>query len=369
VEQYHIPKENIFTNWKEMAGRDKFADGVIIATQDTGHAEPAIAFADKKYAVLLEKPMAPNEQDCRRIVDAVIKNKIIFAVCHVLRYTQYTKKLKSMIDSGLIGDLVSIQHLEPVGFWHYAHSYVRGNWRNEKESSPMLLAKSCHDLDWLRHIMGVRATAVSSFGSLKHFRKNEQPKGAADRCLDCSVEKPCPYSAKKIYIDRFDAGHKWWPVSVITTDLTRDGIISALRNGPYGRCVYASDNDVVDNQVVSLQWEGNRTSVFTMTAFTEMTGRISRIFGTKGQLTGDDENINHYDFLTGKTETINANTTDTSILGGHGGGDYGLMQHFTKALLTKDPSHILSGPQETLETHLMVFRAEQARKENKVIAL
>jgi len=121
--------------------------------------------------------------------------------------------------------------------------------------------------------------------------------------------------------------------------------------------------------VVALQWEGNRTAVFTMTAFTEMTGRRTRIFGTKGQIIGDDENITHYDFLTEETETINANTADTSILGGHGGGDYGLMQHFTKALLTNDPSHILSGPQETLETHLMVFRAEQARKEKKVIDL
>jgi predicted dehydrogenase len=369
ADAYGIPPENVFTDWREMISRDKFSDAVIIATQDADHAEPAVAFAARKYNILLEKPMAPNETDCRRIVDAAVRNRIVFAVCHVLRYTQYTRKLKAMIDSGAIGEVVSIQHLEPVGFWHQAHSYVRGNWRNEKESSSMLLAKSCHDLDWLRHIMGAKCTAISSFGSLKHFRKEEQPEGAAGRCLDCSVEAGCPYSAKKIYLDKFDAGYRSWPVDVIAPGMTRDAVIEALRRGPYGRCVYACDNDVVDNQVVAMQFAGGKTAGFTMTAFTDFTGRKTRIFGTRGQLTGDDSTIIHYDFLADKYETTGVGDLDTSILGGHGGGDYGLMQHFVRALATNDPSHILSGPQETLETHLMVFAAERARRENRVITL
>jgi predicted dehydrogenase len=352
-----------------MIARDRFGDAVIIATQDADHAEPAVAFAARKYNILLEKPMAPNEADCRRIVDAAVRNRIIFAVCHVLRYTQYTKKLKAIVDSGVIGEVVSIQHLEPVGFWHQAHSYVRGSWRNEKESSSMLLAKSCHDLDWLRHIMGTRCTAVSSFGSLKHFRTEERPEGAADRCLDCSVETRCPYSAKRIYLDKYDTGFRSWPLDVVAPDMTRNGMLEALRRGPYGRCVYACDNDVVDNQVVAMQFAGAKTAGFTMTAFTDFTGRKTRIFGTRGQLTGDDSTIVRYDFLSDKYETANVGDLDSSILGGHGGGDYGLMQHFVKAVATNDPSHILSGPEETLETHLMVFAAEKARRENRVITL
>ena len=178
-----------------------------------------------------------------------------------------------------IGDIVSIQHLEPVGYWHQAHSYVRGNWRKESESSSMLLAKSCHDLDWIRYIMGARCVAVSSFGSLKHFRKEEKPSGAGERCLDCSYEPRCPYSALKIYLGRIEKGQVEWPVNVITEDVSREGVQAALRDGPYGRCVYECDNDVVDNQVVNLLFEGGRTAAFTMTGFSEYQDRKTRIFG------------------------------------------------------------------------------------------
>ena len=157
------------------------ADAVIICTQDAMHAEPAVAFAKKGYAILLEKPMAPNEADCRRIVEAVKANGILFAVCHVMRYTRYTQMLKQVVDSGAIGEVVSLQHLEPVGYWHQAHSFVRGNWRNEQESSFMLLAKSCHDLDWIRYIMGEPCLSVSSFGALKHFNTSEKPAEAGER--------------------------------------------------------------------------------------------------------------------------------------------------------------------------------------------
>ncbi len=206
VKTHNIPAEHVFTDWVQAAAQPRFADAVIIATQDHMHAEPAIAFANLGYHVLLEKPMAPNPEDCHRIVEAVKANDILFGVCHVLRYTRFTQKLKSIIDSGAIGDVVTIQRLEPVGFWHQAHSFVRGNWRNEGESCFMLLAKSCHDIDWLRYVMGVPCEAVSSFGTLKHFRKEPQPEGASDRCLDCAVEATCPYSAKRIYLTGWIAG-------------------------------------------------------------------------------------------------------------------------------------------------------------------
>ncbi len=367
VETHNIPAENVFTDWKQAAQRERFADAVIIATQDNMHADPAEAFANLGYHMLLEKPMAPNEADCRRIVAAAIENKTIFAVCHVMRYTAYTRRLKAVIDSGAVGEIVSLQHLEPVGYWHQAHSFVRGNWSNEAKSSPMLLAKSCHDLDWISYIMGAPCKSVSSFGSLYHFRKANKPDGAADRCLDCPVEADCPYSAKKIYLGRFEREHTGWPVNVLTPDVTVEGVTEALRIGPYGRCVYECDNDVVDNQVVNMLFEGGRTASFTMTAFNEAAHRKTHIFGTRGEIYGDGSKITLFDFLTDTTEVIDTDAADASILGGHGGGDYGLMQSFIAAVGANDPSKIISGPTETLESHLMVFAAEQSRRENSVV--
>ena len=178
---HRIAPRNVFRSWEQLAARPRFADAVIIATQDRMHAGPAVAFARKGYHILLEKPMAPVESDCRRIVAAAKKARVLLGVCHVMRYTSYTRVLKKIVDEGTIGEVVSMQHLEPVGHWHQAHSFVRGSWRNERQSSPMLLAKSCHDLDWIRHIMGRPCRRVSSFGSLIHFRRKMKPRGAAAR--------------------------------------------------------------------------------------------------------------------------------------------------------------------------------------------
>ena len=369
AEEHSIPVENVFSSWDDMAARDKFADAVVIATQDTMHVGPAIAFADKGYHMALEKPLAPDAEGCKQITEAVIRNRIIFSVFHVLRYTPYTQTLKASLDSGAIGDICSLQHLEPVGYWHQAHSYVRGNWRNEKESSFMLLAKSCHDLDWIHYIMGRKCTAVSSFGSLKHFKPECQPEGAADRCLDCAVEATCPYSAKKIYLGRVAKGETDWPTNILVPDPTEETVTEALRTGPYGRCVYKCDNDVVDNQVVNMFFEGGATAAFTMTAFTRGSHRITNLFGTRGQIHGKGSLIEKYDFLTDETEEVPIEISDSSILGGHGGGDYNCMKAFVSAVTENDPSLVLTGPEETLQSHLMVFAAEKARVENCVVTL
>ena len=371
VENHHLPEEYRFKDWQELAQKPRLADAVIIATQDTMHAEPAIAFAKQGYAILLEKPMAPNEADCLRIAQAVRETKVLFAVCHVMRYTAYTQALKNLVVSGLIGDVVSLQHLEPVGYWHQAHSFVRGNWRNEKESSFMLLSKSCHDLDWIRYIMGDKCLSVSSFGALKHFKKSQKPAeaGGATHCLSCAYEPQCPYSAKKIYLGFLARGDTGWPVNVVTPQPTFASVTAALESGPYGRCVYECDNDVVDHQVVNLWFEHEKSATFTMTAFNQAGHRKTRIFGTRGELYGNGETIDHFDFLTDQTRVISTATADASILGGHGGGDYGLMDRFVTAVARNDASYILSGVDESLESHRMVFAAEWARKERQVVDL
>jgi len=372
VASYKIPAQNAADDWHALAERPKFADAVVIATQDALHAEPAAAFARQGYAILLEKPMAPNADDCRRIVQAVRENGNIFAVCHVMRYTEYTQKLKQLLDSGLVGDIVSVDHIEPVGYWHMAHSFVRGNWRNTAESSFMLLAKSCHDMDWLRYLIGQRCVQVSSFGALTHFKKDQKPAeaGAAVRCLDCAYEPRCPYSAPKLYLGMFRRGEFWWPLDVITPDhRSETGILRALREGPYGRCVYECDNDVVDHQVVSLLYQSGVTANFSMVAFTEMGHRRTTVFGTLGELRGDGERITHYDFLTDQTRTVDTRSGGADAASGHGGGDYGLMKRFVQAVASGDQGLLLSGAEETLETHLTTFAAEQSRLEGRTISL
>ncbi|MFF7251065.1 Gfo/Idh/MocA family oxidoreductase [Embleya sp. NPDC008237] len=190
--EFGIPDDRVFADWRDLAALPRLADAVIVATPDRLHADPAVAFADLGYALLLEKPMAPTEHEARRIVDAAVRNDVLFAVCHVLRYTPYSVTLKRLIDTGRIGDVVSVEHLEPVGWWHQAHSYVRGQWAVEAESSSMLLAKSCHDIDWLGHLVGRPVARVSSFGGLHHFRTENKPAGAGDRCVTCPVERTAP---------------------------------------------------------------------------------------------------------------------------------------------------------------------------------
>lgn len=367
AEQYRIPEEHVFSDWRALVEKEKFADGVIISTQDNMHTEPAVACAEKGYHILLEKPIAPTAEECRKIVSAAKRNRVIFAVCHVLRYTDYTQKLKEVLNAGTIGDIISMQHIEEVGWWHQAHSFVRGNWRNEKESSFMLLAKSCHDIDWISYIMRQKCRMVSSFGSLKHFRREEKPAGAGTHCIDCARERSCPYSAVRIYLDRFfNQQLTGWPVNVLTPVATRANIIAALEEGPYGRCVYECDNDVVDNQVVNLFFDGGQTVSFMLTAFARG-GRKTRIFGSRGELYGDGSEIRIFDFLSEKTTTIATHASDGTILGSHGGGDYKLMDRFVTALAENDPTKILSGPDDALASHLLVFAAEKARRENKVV--
>ncbi|MEN6356301.1 MAG: Gfo/Idh/MocA family oxidoreductase [Armatimonadota bacterium] len=368
ADTYNIPENMRFRDWRDILDKPKLAEAAIICTQDADHRDPAVALAGMGYHLMLEKPMAPTPEDCKIIYDAVIKSGVMLAVCHVLRYTPFNRKLKEMIDSGIIGKVHNIQLLEPVGYWHQAHSYVRGNWRNEKMSSFMLLAKSCHDIDLLNYFIPSKCTAVSSFGSLSYFTRANQPQGASDRCAECSIEPKCPYSAFKIYIrdiTHFDR----WPVNVVTRGGTPEAVKLALKDGPYGRCVFACDNDVVDHQVVNMEFGGGETAGFTMTAFNLSGGRETYVMGDQGTLRCIDQGIEHADFLTEKKTMVELDMGDGQITTGHGGGDFGLMKSFLSAVREDDPSRITSGPDISLESHLIVFAAERARRSKTVETL
>ena len=367
--EHNLPPERVFRDWKEAAVQPRMADAVAICTLDASHEAAAVAFAKKGYHILLEKPLAPTAKGCLHIAREVRKNGNIFAVCHVLRYTPYTLTVKKLVDSGLIGEVVSVQHLEPVGYWHQVHSFVRGNTRNEKQSSFMLLAKSCHDIDWLSYIIGKRCVRVSSFGTLFFFNAAHKPEGAADRCMECPLSKKCAYSAKEFYFRLLREKRLGWPLNMVDPTTTRSGLDKALREGPYGRCVFACDNDVVDNQIVNIEYEGGVTASFTMSAFNPGSGRQTRIFGTKGYLeTADSTVIRHFDYLSRKWKEIDTSRIHT-MSGGHGGGDGGLFEAFCQAIRDNDPSKVTTGIDESLESHLIIFAAEKSRRTGKTVEM
>lgn len=346
----------VFRDWREMV--DFPAEAVVVATQDAEHVEPALAFLARGRPVLLEKPMACRLEDCARLCEAAAGR--VLTVAHVLRYTAYFRKMKEVVDSGVLGQVATVRHLESVNYWHMAHSYVRGNWGRTADSSPMIVAKSCHDMDILHYLLGRRCLRLASFGRLSHFQPSSAPPGAASRCLDCPVASTCPYDAARFYLGRLGPG---WPVSVLTEDCTREGVLEALRTGPYGRCVYACGSDAVDHQVVAMEFEGGLTATFTMTAFTEGRGRETEVLGSHGQLRGDEKVLELTRFDTG--EVARWDFTAEWESGGHAGGDRGLVEAFLDAVAGRAPSD----PWEAFESHRMAFAAERARVEGGVVDL
>jgi predicted dehydrogenase len=369
--EFQIPDQQVYADWAGLAAAGRLADAAIIATQDRMHHDPAVALVGLGYHVLLEKPMAPAEPEAAGIASAAVAAGVIFAVCHVLRYTPYTRMVKRLLAEDRIGRLVSVQHLEPVGWWHHAHSFVRGNWRNEAESGPMLLTKSCHDIDWLVYVVGAAPTRVSSFGGLSHFRAADRPAGATGRCLDCPVETTCPYSAKRLYLGALaDPEQHEWPLAAITAEFTEEAVLTALREGPYGRCVYASDNDVVDHQVVNLEFPDGATGSFTMSAFTPMEHRQTRLMGTHGYLEGNGVTMRYVDFRTGREQVFDSSTEGgPSAADGHGGGDEGLTEAFLAAVAAGDPGLLSSDATASLATHRVVWAAERSRRSGETVTL
>ena len=364
ADRLQVPIYNRFSSWEELLGQPKMADCAFICTLDDNHIGPAIKAMELGYDLLLEKPMSNTELECRLIVDKAKELNRKLAVCHVLRYTPFYMTLKALIDQGEIGEVTTINQIENVGYWHQAHSFVRGNWRNSMETSPMLLQKSCHDMDIILWLMGRNCLRVQSFGSLRHFTSENAPAGAPMRCLDgCPHENSCPYYAPKLYMDMERTG---WPIDVITRDFTLEGRRKALEEGPYGRCVYHCDNDVVDRQIVNLEFEDGAIATFTMTGLSADFSRQLKIFGTEGQITADmgTKEIVLHRF---GEEKRNIPVDMGLEASGHGGGDYGIMRDFLHILRNGGESR--TSAEVSLQSHLICFVAERSRKENNVITL
>lgn len=355
-----------FENWNDFFAGPKLADAVLICTQDKQHFEPTMRALEAGYHVLLEKPMSPDPEECIRMGEMASQAGLVFSICHVLRYTPFFTTLKELLERETIGQLMSIQHNENVGYWHQAHSFVRGNWRRKEDSSPMILAKSCHDLDILLWLADSDCLRVSSFGSLSHFTAAQAPEGAPERCLDgCPVSDQCLYSAPDLYLTE-DTN---WPTSAISDDMSYDARYKALLEGPYGRCVYHCDNDVVDHQVVNLEFDNTVTAAFTMSAFTRDVSRTIKLMGTRGEIRGamEKNEIEIIHFGSGKIERISFEDRGGHV--GHGGGDMGLIKDFLRLVQSGGSDQGLTSASRSVQSHLMAFAAEQSRVDGKVISI
>lgn len=366
--RHGLSDDQIYSDWHDLANQPRMADFAIIATQDNMHFEPAMAMIDKGYNLLLEKPMAPTPEACKAITEAAERKGVKVIVCHVLRFTKFWAAVKNLIDDDAIGNVMSMVHMENVGNEHYSHSYVRGNWRNTKESSCMLIAKSCHDMDLIRWLIGKKCKQVQSFGSLTYFSAANKPEGAPDRCMDgCPAAETCVYNAVKIYCDNKD---NWFRIVAAGTvdQPTDEEVEAAIASGPYGRCVFACDNDVVDHQVVNMEFEDGCTATFSMTPF-NLGGRFIHIFGTKGELIGNMEDctIDLFSFDTRKTTHYTTEQIGSSIASGHGGGDTGIMIDLLTYLRGEGRSKSICEVRTSYENHLIGFAAEESRVRNQII--
>ena len=366
--KHNIPDENCFDTWEKILEKPKFADAAIISTMDRMHFAPAMEAIRKGYNLLLEKPAAPTAEECLAIESEAKKYGVRILVCHVLRYSPFYVTLKSLIDKGEIGRVMSIQHAEGVGNVHQSHSFVRGNWGNAEKSSPMLLQKSCHDMDILQWLVSKECKRVSSFGSLTYFIKENAPEGSPDYCIEgCPMAAECPYNAVKLYYD--DKDNDWFRNAATgIVSPTDDEVAHALRTTQYGKCVFKCDNNVVDHQVVNLEFEDGTVVDFNMSAFNKG-GRYIRVMGTKGEILNrnTDGILELYKFEDGSKTLIDIKTYGDTIVSGHGGGDEGIVHALYDYLTTGVITEQLSEIGISVKNHMIAFAAEESRHTGKVV--
>jgi predicted dehydrogenase len=352
LQMFAIPEENYFSDYREMFKRGKLADILIIATMDQDHYQQALDALDLGYDLLLEKPIATTREEISAIRDKANQLNRKVAIAHVLRYTAFYQKIKSLINEDVIGKVVNLSQTEHVGYFHYAHSYVRGNWRKAETSAPMILAKSCHDLDIIRWLIDKHCLSVSSFGSLSHFKKENAPKDSADFCYKCQLE--CPYNA----VDFYRRNPMWMMIFSLEQDPEK---VLANENLSYARCVWKSDNDVVDHQVVNLLFEEGIAASFTMTAFSDAIHRSLKIHGTKGEIEGDLEAKEIILKVYGKTpERIDVSTL-TNDFSYHSGGDKQLLVDFVRNVRNNEQMSGLTDINNAVESHFIALDAEDSR--------
>jgi len=361
---HNISFENRFNSWEDLLKVPKLSSVLFNTTGDNTHYLSSMSAMEKGYDVVLEKPMASTSEECSNLVkksDQLKKKLIIF---HEMRYTSFFQKIYEIVHSGKLGEIITVEHRENVVYWHYVHSFVRGNWRNTRDSAPFILAKCCHDLDLLFWVIGQKVKKVSSFGSLKHFKLDQAPNSnVPDRCTDgCPVEDSCIYYAPRLYSGFAKNYQRMFELDKLTSGKPLREILSVSN---YGRCVYKSDNNVVDNQIVNLEFENGVLASFITTAHTNKPSRSVRFDGTKGSLIGEFSSFGSEmtitDHMTSEEELVDLGSTYDDE--NHGGGDDNMLRDIV-VNLKNDLTVSQNSVQDALESHLMALAAEESRKNN-----
>ena len=361
AEKFCLEPSACFTDYHDFFRSSLKVDAVMICTPENMHYEPCMMAIEAGYHVLLEKPIAQTPEECIAIGEAARRKNVIVTVCHVLRYHPYFIKLKELACSGELGNIISINHRTAVGVDRAAHSFVRGPWRKESETNPMLISKCCHDIDFLLWLTKTRCRKLTSFGSLRWFKNTNAPEGSAHRCIDCQVESQCPFSAVDLYRIRRD----WIANFDVPQGKNIDEVIEEeLKHGLYGRCIYHCDNDVVDHQIVSMEMESEVTINFSMDIFTLEDHRATQICLTEGEIEGDETQIKVRRFRGGE-ETI-YDFSDIKHKPFHAGADLDLMADFIEAIQTEG-KYLRTSIELSVESHRICFEAERSRKEKRTI--
>jgi len=360
-----VPESMCFSEGKDLLSLGKIADAAIIATMDRDHYAHVMQALDCGYDILLETPISPDPLECIEIEEKANRLGRSVTVCHVLRYTNFFGTLKSIIDSGELGKVVAIKHSENIGNYHMAHSFVRGNWRNDRLSSPIIMQKSCHDLDILLWLIGSHCTRVAAFGSLSYFKESNAPAGSSERCLDCPAADRCRFDARKTYLPTLGG----WPTDVVCLEQTEDSLMEALKTGPYGRCVYRCDNNVCDHMSCIMEFENGVTATFSLTAQTSACYRHIHIMCEDGEIIGDGETkqIVIRRHVSSPADTFEERVINIRTNGsGHGGGDAGIMEDFS-ASIGNSGSESRSSISRSVESHLMACAMEESRLTGKAL--
>jgi predicted dehydrogenase len=360
--EFSLPVGSCFAGWEELIKSGIPCDAVIIATLDNQHTRPVLASLEQGWDILLEKPVADSFEDVQRIEKARESSGRIISVCQTLRYKKNFRKVKELVEEGLIGDVVTMDHLEGIGNIRFTHNYVRGKWGRVEDNTFLLLHKSSHDLDFISWIINKPCIKVSSYGGLKYFNPEYAPVGAPLRCENaCPVEKSCIYSALRLYVN---GDRTSWPANTVSSDHSLQSHLEAIKTGPFGKCVWKSGNNVVDHQIVAMEFEGNVTATFTMSGFTSFIGRQTRIYGTKGDLLFDEakQEIIVAGFDSGKEVRFTFEPDPHTHP-----EDREIVHNWLEAVYNRDSSIILVDIKEAFKSHAMVFAAEKSRRERKIV--
>lgn len=364
---HQIPADRCFSSLEEMkqaADRLKDIQAVAIGSTEDFRYEP-IAFAmEQNWHILTEKPLCTNAAELAKLRKLCTGYPQIIVVCHQLRLTPVIRAIKSLLDSGRFGRITCLQHSENLAYSHMAHSFVRGIFSKDT-LTPMLLQKSCHDMDVLLHLNGKKAKRVFSFGSRNFFRAENCPPGAPKFCLEgCPHASDCPFDVIKLYFSEDTDPAYLRQMGVIEN---REQLREYLCHSRYGRCVFQCDNNVVDNQVVVVEYTDGTTSSFTMCGTNAFERRIIKISLTNGEIVydGKEENIVRAStFAPRRDETV-----EVKINGTHSGGDRAIMDNFVDAVSTGNRSGLLTPIDDSYAGHFLVFAAEESRKTGVAVDL